>query len=88
MFLPWPLEAGKRNIVQWLHNMWAESWNVHHLDVIAQHVLQKWVIINMTLMRVNDKEMSLTLQSIPFQEQNKRMVQSRLNQHLTVIAAI
>ena len=71
MFLPWPLEAGKRNIVQWLHNVWAVSRNGHHLDVIAQHVLQKRVIINMTLMRVNDKEMSSIQQSIPFQEKNK-----------------
>ena len=51
--------------------MGAMSWNGHHLDLVAQHVLQKRIIIDMTLVRVNDKKMSSIQQPIPFHEKNK-----------------
>ena len=44
------------------------SWNGHNLDAAAQHVL---IIIDMTLLRVNDKKMSSIQHYISLEEENK-----------------
>ena len=67
---------GKRNIVQGLNDVGAMIWNGHHLDVVAQHVLKKRIIIDMTLVRVNDKKMSSIHQPIPFQERTNQIAYS------------
>ena len=44
------------------------SWNGHNLDAAAQYVL---IIIDMTLVRVNDKPISSIQHFISLQEENK-----------------
>ena len=63
-FSHYHLKKAKENIVQWLHDVGAVGWIGHKLDVIAQHVLQKRAIINVTLIPVNEKQMSSIQQSI------------------------
>ena len=60
----------KKNNFKGLNDVGAMSWNGHHLDVVAQHVLQKRIINDMTPVRVNDKKMSSIQQPIPFHEQS------------------
>ena len=54
--------------MQVMNNVGTISWNGHNLDAVAQHVL---IIIDMTLLRVNDKKMSSIHHYISLEEKNK-----------------